>query len=210
MPRGSNPHKFTAEQRQRGLEAARLKRSQQAAERRAAKTAADAQPTVTMDEVDERAKAALQPEESKGQKLELAKTFSHFLVLGTVLGAYAFQQPAVAMTNSEAGALSLPLANMFARSELNRQFGRYLTGSNDYVALAWGLFQYGQRVAEQWIHHEKIQPLRHSPEAGNGRIPAGGAAEPLVSPKSGARAPSPSDGMVIHRQAFGGAWRDAN
>lgn len=210
MPRGSNPHKFTEEQRKRGLEAARLARMQKAKERREAKAAQADQVSETMEEVDERAKAALQPEEQKGQKLELAKTFSQFLVLGTVLGAYAFQQPAVAMTDREAGTIALPIASMFARSGLNRQFGRYLTGSNDYVALAWGVFQYGQRVAEQWIHHEKIQPIRHSPEAGNGRIPTAEPTGPAISPKSGARGPTPSDGLTIQRQAFGGIWRDAN
>lgn len=200
------PHNFTTEQRQKGLEAARLARMEKAKQRREAKAQAEHQPVQTVEELEDRARETMQPEPAKGNTLELAKTFSQFLIMGTILAAFGLQQPAVAMTDAEAGAVAIPLAHIFARTPLNRQIGQYLIGSNDYVALVWGLFQYGQRVMGNWIHEQKIQPIRNYAETGNARV-QGNAPESVLSPKSASNGKQPSPAISVTPRLYGGAWR---
>jgi hypothetical protein len=200
---GRNLHKFSTEERKRGLEKAAAARRAQGAANRARKEAAAHKPVETVEEIPERLEEAINPAPAKAHITDLAATFTQFLILGTVLAALGFQQPAVAMTDAEAKAIARPVANFFATSELNRRFGRYLIGSNDYVALVWALYQYGQRVVTNWIpRNEKIQSVRYSAAPGNAAAPGSG---PIASPKSANHHDPASDGITIKPTIIG--WR---
>lgn len=190
-------------------------RRQRAAERRAQRENAateTVQAPKDIPELEAHARDTLEgaasPENAKKQTQELAETFSQFLVIGTVFAALGLQQPSIAMLDHEAAAIAVPVANLFARTDLNRKFGRYLVGSNDYVALAWSLYQYGKRVMTGWINHaETVQPQRYTQPSGDAGVSSAAGGQPS-SPKRGTGTPSANGaGITISPTLLGGGWR---
>lgn len=205
---------FSREQIEKSIATRRARAAERRAQREKAERGETQQAPKNVEELEAHAQdtleAAISPEAAKRAQQELAETFSQFLVIGTVLGALAVQQPSIAMLDHEAAALAVPLANIFAKTDLNRKFGRYLVGSNDYVALAWAGYQYGKRVLTGWIGHEQtIQSQRHFSPAGNG-VGSSGAADPSTSPKAGRNGTAsgqPGPTISISPNLFGGGWR---
>jgi hypothetical protein len=75
--------------------------------------------------------------------------FQIALTIGSSLTAWFSDVPEVAMSEMESQSISVPLANLFAKSRLNDQIGRYLVGSSDYGLLALALYSYGKRALDQ-------------------------------------------------------------
>ena len=80
---------------------------------------------------------------------ELALTAQIALTILTSLLSLITRTPELTMNEVEAQAISVPLANIAAKSSLNRRFGRYLADSSDYTLLGYALYAYGYRVIGQ-------------------------------------------------------------
>lgn len=135
---------------------------------------------------------------------ELAQSCAQLLLIATYLAALAVSQSAVGMTTKEADAIASPLARIFAKTDLYRKYGRTLTESHDYVALAWAMYMYLQRVITKWERKsdfgKEITPGNPGGNTG-GREPANdqhgqpnhsintNPFAPIPSPKSGPGTP---------------------
>ena len=80
---------------------------------------------------------------------ELSLTATIALTILTSLLSLITRTPELTMSEMEAQAISVPLANIAAKSSLNRRFGRYLADSSDYTLLGYALYAYGYRVIGQ-------------------------------------------------------------
>lgn len=80
---------------------------------------------------------------------ELSLTATIALTILTSLLALITRTPELTMSEVEAQSIGVPLANIAAKSSLNRRFGRYLADSSDYTLLGYALYAYGYRVIAQ-------------------------------------------------------------
>ena len=98
-----------------------------------------------MDLPDAKASSA-RPGPGQASPAELALTFQIGLVVLSSLAALFAQTPELSMSEIEAQAIGVPLANIAAKSKLNQRFGRYLADSSDYTLLGYALYSYSFRV----------------------------------------------------------------
>lgn len=140
---------------------------------------------------------------------ELSLTAQIVLIIATSLIALLTSTPELAMSDIEAQGISVPLANIFARSELNRRFGRYLAGSSDYTLLGYALYAYGYRVigqvgaraqaeqAAQGTQRGFPHAVPQTPRPQPAYAPAvGGADEPGGQPGSAGERTAPASGGI--------------
>lgn len=78
-----------------------------------------------------------------------AITFAMALIVLTSLAALLTNSEEIAMTQQEAQGIAGPLGNIFAKSSLNKRYGRYVAEGGDYTALGYGLYAYAYRVGTQ-------------------------------------------------------------
>lgn len=127
------------------------------------------------------------PTGNKATEKELADGIYVSLAIITSVIALLIQVPEAAMTDQEAKTISIPAANLLAKSKLNERFGRLIAGSGDWQMLGYALYLYGQRVVTAMSmrgggggtqYRPQPQPSPAPAPSSNGHSPVQGASMP--------------------------------
>lgn len=95
------------------------------------------------------------PGQASAAELALAATIG-LVIISSLLAALT-HAPELQMSEPEAQAIAVPLANLVQPTEFNRKFGRHLAGSSDYTLLGYALYAYGYRVVTQVAARQQQQ-----------------------------------------------------
>jgi hypothetical protein len=117
----------------------------------------------------------------KATAKELADSFITTLLIATSLVALATRFDDLAMTETEAKNISIPLANILERSDVNTRFGRLIASSGDYQLLGYGIYLYLDRVTKA-VNQRREQNAHTRTTASPNPTPTGGAGAPIGSP----------------------------
>lgn len=130
----------------------------------------------------------------KATSKELALAFETNLLILTSVVALFTGLPEVGMSEAEAKSISIPAANIFESSDLNKQIGKTIANSGDYSLLGYALYLYLFRVVTTHRSRQGVRPepsnnqtSNQGPGTGNGTGTSGTQGVPLPYRPGGLR-----------------------
>lgn len=137
---------------------------------------------------------------------ELSTALQFLMLISTSVIAMAVSIPDITVTETEAKAIAIPLANILEPTDFNKKFGRYIVGTNDYGLLGYALYAYLYRVSSAVREKrnavsrpgQATQPATSTGNSSSGTVPTTGAgtngAAPLRFSSEGIRGFTPLTG----------------
>lgn len=86
------------------------------------------------------------PSANRATPREISDGLYISITIATSIVAILLREPVVAMTDLEAKGISIPAANLLAKSKLNERFGRMIAESGDWQLLGYAIWMYSSRV----------------------------------------------------------------